>query len=231
MQYAIIGENMQALKLTLDEGDSVYADAGKLVSKHENVKMVPRMKGGILGAIERSAAGASAFVTDFQVEPGSKEGDLLLAGVLPGKVFPVELQAGEEFLAEDKAFLAATESVKFSMQAVNISAAMFGGAGFFLQKFTGPGTVFLHVTGNIVLHNLDGTKPLEVDPRHIAGFDAGVSYKITFVDNIKSALFGGVGLFLAKFEGRGRVITHTVSRYKLSSEVYLQGLALNPQKK
>ncbi|MEM3212279.1 MAG: TIGR00266 family protein, partial [Candidatus Micrarchaeaceae archaeon] len=219
-----------ALKLTLSEGEAVYADAGKLVSKHENVKMVPRMKGGLLGAIERKAAGASAFVTDFQVEPGSKSGDLTLAGILPGKVFPIDLQEGQEFISEDKAFLAATNSVNFSMQTVNISAALFGGAGFFLQKFTGPGTVFLHVTGNIVVHTLDGTKALEVDPRHIAGFDAGISYKITFVDNIKSALFSGVGVFLAKFEGNGRVITHTVSRYKLSSEVYLEGLALNPQK-
>ncbi|MEM3781620.1 MAG: TIGR00266 family protein [Candidatus Micrarchaeaceae archaeon] len=230
MQYAILGENMQALKLTLNEGEAVYADAGRLVSKHENVKMVPRMKGGILGAIERKAAGASAFVTDFQVAAGSANGDLILAGVLPGKVFPIELQEGQEFVAEDKAFLAATDSVKFSIQAVNISAAIFGGAGFFLQKFVGPGTVFLHVTGNIVVHTLDGTKAMEVDPRHIAGFDSGLSYKITFVDNIKSALFSGIGVFLAKFEGRGRLITHTVSRYKLSSEVYLEGLALNPPK-
>ena len=78
------------------------------------------------------------------------------------------------------------------------------------------------------MHTLDGTTPLEVDPRHIAGFDEGIDYKITFVDNIKSALFGGIGLFLAKFEGKGRVITHSVSRYKLSSEIYQEGLALNP---
>ncbi|MGC8547477.1 MAG: TIGR00266 family protein [Candidatus Micrarchaeia archaeon] len=230
MQYTIVGENMQALKLTLSEGDVVYADAGKLISKHENIKMVPRMKGGILGAMERKIVGASAFVTDFQVEPGSNEGDLLLGGILPGKVFPIELQANEQFLAEDKAFLAATDSVKFSVEAVNVSAALFGGAGFFLQRFVGPGIVFLHVTGNIVVHQLDGTKPLEVDPRHIAGFDAGISYKITFVDNIKSALFSGVGIFLARFDGKGRVITHTVSRYKLSSEIYLEGEALNPKK-
>ena len=36
-------------------------------------------------------------------------------------------------------------------------------------------------------------------------------------------MFGGVGLFLAKFEGNGKVVAHSVSRYKLSSELYLQG--------
>lgn len=231
MQYEILGENMQALKLTLSEGDVIYADAGKLVSKHANVKMVPRMKGGLLGAIERKMVGVSAFVTDFSIEPGSGQGVVTLAGIMPGKVFPIELKEGEEFIAEDKSFLAATDSVAFSIEPVNIGAALFGGAGFILQRFKGPGTVFLHVTGSVVVHTLDGTTPLEVDPRHIAGFDAGLTYKITFVDNIKSAMFAGVGLFLAKFEGKGRVLTHTVSRYKLSNEIYLEGLALNPPKK
>ena len=229
MKYEIIGENMQALRITMNEGDKIYADAGKLISKDQNVQMVPRMRGGIVGAIERKVEGASAFVTDFQVEPKTGTGRVTLGGTIPGKVFALDLKAGEDFIAEDKAFIAAYDSVKFTMQTVSISAALFGGAGLILQRFVGPGSVFLHVTGNIAEYDLDGTKPLEIDPRHIAGFDSSLAYKITFVDNIRSAMFGGVGIFLAKFEGKGRVIAHTVSRYKLSSELYQEGLAESKQ--
>ncbi|MCL5089790.1 MAG: TIGR00266 family protein [Candidatus Marsarchaeota archaeon] len=230
MKYNLIGENMQSLNVVLNEGESMYADAGKLIGKDQNVKMVPRLRGGIIGAIERKAGGASAFVTNFQVENGTGNGNVMFSGTIPGKIFPIELKEGEDFVAEDQAFLAAEDSVKFTIQTVRISAALFGGAGFILQKFVGPGYVFLHVAGNIVTYNLDGTKPLEIDPRHIAGFDSSLDYKITFVDNVRSAVFGGIGIFLAKFTGKGRVIAHTVSRYKLSSEIYQEGLEQSQQK-
>lgn len=207
---------MQAVRLILNQGEKIYADAGKLLSK-ENVQMVPRMRGGVMGAITREVEGASAFVTDF--EPTASSGVVALAGTLPGKVFIIRLNESESFIAEHYAFLAAEDSVKFTMQTVKISAAMFGGAGLILQKFVGPGMVFLHVVGNVVQYDVAQGTPLEIDPQHIAGFTEGLDYKIAFVDNVRSALFGGVGVFLAKFEGSGKVIAHSVSRYKLASEL------------
>ncbi len=216
MKYEIIGENMQGLKVTFDPGESIFADAGKLVSK-QNVKMVPRLKGGIINAMEREITGASAFVTDF--EPLDNNATVTLAGTIPGKIFSVELEENEAFVAERFAFVAAQDTVKFSIKTVNISAALFGGAGFILQRFIGPGVVFLHVAGNIIKYDMDGSSPIEIDPRHIAGFSDSLKYEITFVDNIRSALFAGVGVFLAKFEGSGTLVAHSVSRYKLASEL------------
>ena len=71
---------------------------------------------------------------------------------------------------------------------------------------------------------------VEVDPGHIAGFDSTLQYKVRFVDNIRTAMFGGVGLFLATFEGEGRLITHSVSRLKLASEIYQIGLSQQKKK-
>jgi uncharacterized protein (AIM24 family) len=96
-----------------------------------------------------------------------------------------------------------------------------------LQKFEGPGVVFIHTVGDLLEYELDGSKALEVEPGHIAGFDASLTYKIRFVDNIRTAMFGGVGLFLAKFEGKGRVILHSVSRFKFSSEIFRAGYEQN----
>jgi uncharacterized protein (AIM24 family) len=40
-------------------------------------------------------------------------------------------------------------------------------------------------------------------------------------------MFGGVGIFLAKFEGKGHVILHSISRFKLSSEIFINGFEQN----
>ncbi|MGC8669613.1 MAG: TIGR00266 family protein [Candidatus Micrarchaeia archaeon] len=221
MNYEIIGNNMQALKVILNNGEKVYADSAKLVSKSSNVIMTPRLVGGIVGALERKMTGASGFLTEF--EATSDQGDVSVSDLLPGKVYVVKLGSGEEFIAEHNAFLAAESSVKFTISTVGIGAAFFGGAGLILQKFEGPGNVFIHVVGDIIEYNLDGTKPLEIEPGHIAGFSPSLKYKITFVDNIKTMMLGGVGLFLAKFEGNGKVIAHSVSRLKFSREMYLEG--------
>jgi uncharacterized protein (TIGR00266 family) len=229
MKYTIAGNSMQSLDIELEEGEKVYGDSGKLMSKSENVIMTPRLVGGVVGAVERKFTGASALLTEFT--PKDSKGIVSMSGAMPGKIKNIDLAEGESFIAEHYAFLAAEDSVKFSMQAVSVSAAFFGGAGLLLQKFEGPGSVFIHVVGDIVEYNLDGTTPLEVDPGHIAGFDSTLSYKIRFVDNIKTAMFGGVGLFLATFTGKGSAILHSVSRFKLSSEIYLEGLAQNKNSK
>jgi uncharacterized protein (TIGR00266 family) len=228
MQYKIVGGSMQVLDINMSDGEKIFADSGKLVSKSENVTMTPRMAGGIIGAMQRKMTGATGMVTEF--ESKGDNGFVALAGLFPGKIMQVTLESDETFVAEDTAFLAREESVKFSVQFVNLGAAWFGGAGLILQKFTGPGNIFIHVVGDIVEYDLDGSTAWQVDPGHIAGFSGTLQYKITFVDNIRTAMFGGVGLFLAKFEGRGRVILHSVSRRKLAYDIYTIGAQMTKKK-
>lgn len=222
MQYKILGGSMQVLDVSLSPGEKIFADAGKLVSKAENVVMTPRLVGGVINALERKVTGATGMLTEFKTTSG--DGAVSLAGVFPGKIKEIELGEGEVFITEDYAFLAAQDSVKFTLQMVGFGAAFFGQAGIVLQKFVGPGIVFIHVVGDIIEYELDGSTSLEVDPGHIAGFTGGLSYKIRFVDNVRTAMFGGIGIFLATFGGKGKVILHSVSRRKLISEIYLDGM-------
>jgi uncharacterized protein (TIGR00266 family) len=222
MKYEIVGENMQYLHVLLNDGESIYSDSGKLISKSDNTVMTPRLAHGIIAAIERKAVGASALLTEFAAKGG--DGHVSLAGVFPGKVFQVTLGEGESFIAEQYAFLAADTTVNYTVQTMSISAMMFGGTGIILQRFTGPGNVFIHVVGDIIQHEVTPDIAVELDPGHLAGFDPGLEYKVRLVDNVRTAMFGGIGLFLAKFTGSGRVISHSVSRHKLSAEMYLDGL-------
>lgn len=219
MEFKVVGSSMQALDITLGDGERVFADSGKLVSKSDNVIMTPRLVGGLGGAIERKITGATGMLTEFKAKDG--EGSLSLAGVIPGKIKHIVLAPDQVFVAEDYAFLVCDDKVKFTMQTVNIGAAFYGGAGLILQRFVGPGEMFMHVTGDVLEYELDGTMPLDVDPGHIAGFDGTLEYKIRLVDNIRTMMFGGVGVFLAKFTGKGKIMLHSVSRTKLAIELYL----------
>ncbi len=219
MEYKL--EGRQLVSIHLKEGEKVFADPGKLVGKSSTVIMNPTMVGGIVNSLERKFAGNAALLTEFEAKDGP--GVVSFAGVLPGKTLGIELKEGEEFVAEHYAFLAAESGVTFTIQTVSMGAAFFGGAGLILQKFVGPGMVFIQAVGDVVVYDLDGTHSFDADPGHIAGYDASVNFKIKFMDNVKSALFAKEGIFLATFSGTGRVMLHSVSRFKLTLEVYREG--------
>ncbi len=222
MKYEIIGSNMQYLRITLAEGERIYSDSGKLISKTDSIKMTPRMVGGVIGTLERKAVGVSGLLTEFACTKNN--GIVSISDVFPGKVFQVKLGDGEEFITEKDSFLAADDSVKLTIHAMNLGMMMFGGEGIIFQKFVGPGNLFIHVVGDIIEHDIDGANSVQVEPRHIAGFSPSLQYNIKLVDNIKTAMFGGVGIFLVNFSGTGRLVTHSVSRYKLITEIMSLGM-------
>lgn len=228
MKYEIIGNNMQSLKVDLEPGERIFGDSGTIVSKSDSVVMTPRMVGGIGGMFARKMTGATGFLTEFTSK--NVEGHVSLAGVYPGKVFEIDLAEDETFIAEQQAFLAAEDTVKFTVQTMGVGAMWFGGAGIVMLKLVGPGKAFIHVVGDIIEYDVTDANPIEIDPGHVAGFDGTLQYKVTFVDNIRTAMFGGVGLFLATFTGTGRVITHSVSRQKLAAQVFRDGLAQQKKK-
>ncbi|MCL4365238.1 TIGR00266 family protein [Candidatus Marsarchaeota archaeon] len=221
MKYEIIGHNMQLLKVTLAPGERIFGDSGTLVSKNGSIIMTPRIVGGIGGLFARKITGATGMLTEFK-STGS-EGHVSLAGVYPGKVLEIDLDDNQVFIAEQKAYLASEDTIKFTFQMMSLGAMWFGKSGITMQRFVGPGKVFLHITGDIIEHEVTNANPIEIDPGHVAGFDGGLQYKITFVDNIKTAMFGGVGLFLVTFSGNGRVVTHSISRTKFAAQIYIDG--------
>ncbi|MGC8730060.1 MAG: TIGR00266 family protein [Candidatus Micrarchaeia archaeon] len=223
----MVGNNMQSLNIYLDAGEEVYADSGHLINKASSITMTPRMTGGLFKAIERKATGATALLTVFR--SNSPQAKLSIGSSIPGKILAIELEENETFSIEDNAFLAATSSLQFTIQTVSLGAAFFGGAGLVLQKYTGPGILFMHIVGDPIEYDINPTTPMEVDPGHIAGFSSGLKFNIKFVDNIRTAMFGGVGLFLASFEGSGKLLLHSISERKMASELYLLGLSQNKQ--
>src|SRR5262249_47145185 len=147
------------------------------------------------GGLKRTVTGESLFLTHFRADGPAEVG---VAGNYPGRLTGFELPAGRSILAQRDAFLFAQPTVQFNIALVKrLGAGFFGGEGFILEKFTGPGAVFIHAGGDFVEFDLVPGQTLQVDTGCIVAFDETVDYDIQFVGGIKTALFGGEGLFLA----------------------------------
>jgi uncharacterized protein (TIGR00266 family) len=222
LDYKIQGDNLQVVRVRLRPGQQVYAEAGKMVYKTANVAWDTRMTGNtlgekLMGALRRTFTGESLFVTYFRSEG---DGEVGFAGSYPGRIQHFELDAGQSVLCQRDGFLCAQPSVQLSVALVKkLGAGFFGGEGFILERLTGPGVVFIHGGGDFIEFKLQAGERLQVDTGCIVAFDSSVDYDIQFVGGIKTAIFGGEGLFLATLTGPGRVIVQSMTLNKLRREL------------
>ncbi len=209
MKYTIVGEDMQTLRVVLNKGDTFYANPGHFVKKDDSINMSAGLVGGATGGLVRAFTGTGVFLAEFSA---NNNGEVALAGILPGKILSFELGKGEEILVEHFAYLA-SDTGNIEIQTVSLGAAFFGGAGLFLQKHKGPGKVFVHVIGGAIETDLDGKNAVQIEPGHLAAFQPSLQYDIKYVGNLKAAILGGAGLFFANFTGKGKIICHSTSRF------------------
>jgi len=216
--HEIIGDDMQAVILTLGQGDAVRAEAGAMMYMTDGIDMDAKMEGGLLGGLKRKLlAGESFFITWFRSQVPN--GRVAFAGPYPGKIVPLELK-GEALLCQKDSFLCAVGDIDISIAFTKrLGAGFFGGEGFILQKLEGTGQLFAHSGGTIVRMELGQGERVKVDTGCLVAFQPTVDYDIIRVGGIKTSLFGGEGLFFAALTGPGRVWLQTLPFSRLADRV------------
>jgi uncharacterized protein (TIGR00266 family) len=229
IDYKIIGDDLQAVIITLDPGEAVFAEAGAMMYMKEGITMATSMdgtgRGGsffdkLLTAGKRVLAGESFFVTMFGNQ-GAQRSDVAFAAPYPGRIIPIDLkQWGGTILCQKDSFLCAARGIDVSVAFTRrIGAGFFGGEGFILQKLTGDGLAFLHASGTLHAIDLAPGERLRVDTGCLAAFQPTVDYDIQMVPGVKTALFGGEGLFFVQLTGPGRVILQTLPFSRLADRI------------
>ena len=223
LKYDIEGHNLQIARVHLQPGQEIYAEAGKMIYKSATVEWTTRMSGNsigdkIIGAFKRKLMGESLFFTHFQATAGA--GEVGFAGHYPGKIQVFDLQPGQTIMVQRDGFLFAQSTVTLDIALVRrLGAGLLGGEGFILQKLTGPGLVFVHAGGDHVDFTLASGETLQVQTGHLVAFEPTVNYDIQMVGSIRTALFGGEGLFLTTLTGPGRVILQSMTLERLRHEL------------
>lgn len=193
-----------------------------MVYKQPQVAWETRMTGQslgekLLGAVKRKMMGESLFLTYFRT---NTPGEVGFAGSYPGRIQAFELRAGQSVFVQRDSFLVAQSSAQLNIAFVRkLGAGFFGGEGFVLEKLTGPGAVFIHAGGDFVEFELAPGEVLQVDTGSIVAFDETVDYDIQLAGGVRTALFGGEGLFLATLRGPGRVIIQSMTLAKMRREL------------
>jgi uncharacterized protein (TIGR00266 family) len=221
--YEIVGDNLEMLKVQINPQFKLFAEAGKMVYTRGAVDMESRMPeqeesggflGKLMGAGKRLMAGESLFFTYF-----GGAGEVGFAGDFPGRILPVGL-SGNAILAQRDAFIAAVGQVQVSIALQKrFGGGLFGGEGFILEKLSGDGVVFIHAGGDLVSFELAPGETMRVDTGSVVAWDESVIYDVQMVSNIKSALFGGEGLFLTTLTGPGHVIVQTMTLAKMRRQI------------
>lgn len=217
--FRVVGSVMQALMLQLNRGQYFYSESGSLSWMTDGIKMETNLGAkGLGGMLSRMVSGKSLFVVNYNAERDQQL--ITFSSEFPGKIIPIHLAEGQSMIAQKDTLLVAEKSVNMSIALQKrLGAGIFGGEGFILQKFEGPGTFFAAMDGEIVEYTLQPGQRLLVDTGHVAMFEPSVAYDIQMVKGVKNILFGGEGLFFVSLTGPGRIWLQTMPMSKLAGAI------------
>ncbi len=228
IDYQIIGDDMQFVEIALDPGETVQAEAGAMLFMSEGIQMSSELgtgnesglMGKLLSAGKRMLTGESLFITTF-THQGMGKGQVAFAAPYPGKIVAMNLAELGTMLCQKDSYLCSARGIDIGVAFTKrIGAGLFGGEGFILQKLTGDGLAFCHAGGTLSERMLAPGQQLKVDTGCIVAFQESVQYDIQFVGGIKSALFGGEGLFFAALTGPGRVWLQSLPFSRLAARIF-----------
>ena len=231
IDYKIYGAEMQFVEVELDPQESAVGEAGSMFYMEPDIEMDTIFGDGsagqsgffgkLVGAGKRMLTGESLFTTVY-TNNGRQKRKVAFGAPYPGKIIPIDLsKVGGTFIAQKDAFLCAAKGVSLGIAfQKRLGAGFFGGEGFVMEKLDGDGMAFLHAGGTMHKRDLAPGEVLRVDTGCLVGMQPSVDFDIQYVGKIKTALFGGEGLFFAKVTGPGTVWLQSLPFSRLASRVF-----------
>jgi uncharacterized protein (TIGR00266 family) len=230
IDYDIFGDDMQYVEIELDPGEAAVGEAGMMMFMQDGVEMETifgdgsasqsGFMGKLMGAGKRLLTGESLFTTIYANQSQVKR-RVAFAAPYPGKIVPIDLaQIGGTLICQKDAFLCAAKGVSLGIAfQQRLGAGIFGGEGFILQKLEGDGMVFFHAGGTLAEKTLAPGETLRVDTGCVAAMQPSVDFDIQYVGKLKTALFGGEGMFFARVTGPGKVWLQTLPFSRLANRI------------
>ena len=231
IDYNIVGAEMQFVECELDPGEAMVGEAGSMMYMEDGIALDTvfgdgranqgGLFGKLMGAGKRLLTGESLFTTVYSNNAPVKR-KVAFGAPYPGKILPIDLrQYGGQLICQRDSFLCAARGVSLSIAfQQKLSVGFFGGEGFIMQKLEGDGLAFVHTGGTTLRRDLAPGELLRVDTGCLVAMAGGVDFDIQYVGKVKTALFGGEGLFFATVRGPGTVWLQSLPFSRLASRVF-----------
>lgn len=207
MQYEIKGGNFPVVVCQLEKGEKMITEKGSMVWMSPVMEM-ETVGGGLGKMFSKAFSGESMFQNIYTAKAN---GMIAFGSSFPGKIMPLEVAPGREFILQKTAFLASEAGVELSVHFnKKIGAGFFGGEGFIMQKLSGNGTAFVEVDGELVEYTLAPGQQMIIDTGNVLGFEQTVSIDIQQVKGLKNKMLGGEGFFNTVLTGPGKIWLQTM---------------------
>lgn len=231
VDFHLHGDDMQFVEIELDPEEAAIGEAGSMMYMEDGIQMDAifgdgstkhsGLLGSLLGAGKRLITGESLFSTVF-INKGQGKKKVAFAAPYTGKIIVFDLKKyGGTMICQKDAFLCAAKGVALGVAfQKRLGAGFFGGEGFIMEKLEGDGLAFAHSGGTVLERQLAPGEVLRVDTGCVVAFTQDVDFDIQFVGGIKTALFGGEGLFFAVLRGPGTVWLQSLPFARLASRIF-----------
>ena len=207
MQYEIKGGNFPVVVCQLEKGEKMITEKGSMVWMNPVMEM-ETVGGGLGKMFSKAFSGESMFQNIYTAKAN---GMIAFGSSFPGKIMPLEVAPGKEFVLQKTAFLASEAGVELSIHFnKKIGAGFFGGEGFIMQKLSGNGIAFVEVDGELVEYTLAPGQQMIIDTGNVLGFEQTVSIDIQQVKGLKNKMLGGEGFFNTVLTGPGKIWLQTM---------------------
>ena len=214
MDYRIEGGTLPVAILKLSAGETVISESGGRTWMRGPVRTETTSYGGAKKVFSRMFSGESLFMSRYTAEG---EAEIAFASSFPGSILVKELREGESVICQKTAFLCGMGPLELSVHLKKkLSAGLFGGEGFIMQKITGPGIVFIEVDGYAPEYTLAPGERMVCDTGALAMMDESCTMEIEVVKGVKNMFLGGEGIFNTVITGPGKVYMQSMTVEKLA---------------
>jgi uncharacterized protein (TIGR00266 family) len=205
------GPSFSMLRVDLQPGQTLVAEAGAMVARHNHVGMEVKMNAGrapgffamlkamIIALIRKFVGGETFFVNHFT--PAQAPGSVWVAPALTGQIHHRRMN-GETLVLSTGAYLGHTGDVDLGLRFGGLKSLLAKEGAFFLEV-SGQGDLWFTSYGGI--HAIDVNGSYVIDNGHLVGYEGPLTF------DIKSAGGGLMGLMasgeglVCEFKGQGRV--------------------------
>jgi uncharacterized protein (TIGR00266 family) len=204
------GPSFAMLRVDLQPGQTVIAEAGSMVARHSHVAMDVKMNAGpgaglwakmkafVIALIRKVVGGETFFVNHFSAaQPGS----VWIAPTMSGQISHRRMQ-GETLTLSTGAYLASVGPLDMQMKFGGLRSLLAKEGAFFLQM-SGHGDLWFTSYGGIEAIDVNG--PYIVDNGHLVGYEGNLTFDIRGAGGgLMGLMASGEGL-VCEFNGQGRI--------------------------
>lgn len=227
ISYTVFGSDLQYVEIVLPPNTAVVGEQGAMMYMDDKLTVTTvlgdgsKSAFGVFGrfwkAFKRALTGES-FFSGYYKNKSEVDQRVAFATASISKIVAIDLaEMGGELICQKGAYLAAEEGteVKLAWQK-RLRVGFFGGEGFIMQRISGNGVAFISANGGLTEMVLQPGQVLKVDSGCLVALSPSVSYEIKYAGKIKTAIFGGEGLFYAALTGPGKVWLQSLPERRLA---------------